>query len=105
MPAYAWTCSACGHANAAMDETCPMCRCSAVAGFREIEAARKRHESAGGAVLPGAALFADQEDRALFWNLFAPTLKVLAWIGFGIIATPPPMEACRRIDRHKPPDL
>lgn len=61
MPAYAWTCLACGQSNAAAAESCGQCACSATPTSREINAARERFTDRGGA-LQGDALMATRSD-------------------------------------------
>jgi len=61
MPAYAWTCLACGQSNAAAAESCGQCACSATPTSREINTARQRFTDRGGA-LQGDALMAARPD-------------------------------------------
>lgn len=98
MPTYAWTCSACGHANVAGAVACPACGCPAVADYRDMVSARERHERAGGAVLPGAAQFFDEEHRVAF----AGALKVLTF-PFLLFLWPSSSGISRLIDSKGPP--
>ena len=41
MPAYAWSCLACGQSNPAQVAVCSHCGCPAQATYRQIEAARQ----------------------------------------------------------------
>ena len=61
MPAYAWTCLACGQSNAAPAECCGQCACSAAPTTTQIESARQRFIAHGGA-LQGDALMASRSD-------------------------------------------
>lgn len=80
MPAYVWTCAACGHANPAGIETCPVCACAATASFRDIEQARERYQSGGGEILPGAAVL--REDG--HWAVPKAMLKIFG-MGIGML--------------------
>ncbi len=78
MPAYAWTCLACGQSNAAAAESCGQCACSATPTSREINAARQRFTDRGGE-LQGDALIATRRELT---RLEACLILLAPWIGY-----------------------
>ena len=63
MPAYDWSCLACGRSNAAAESLCLVCGCPSRCTLRDVERHRARHESYGGVVGPSAGLLRDVEDE------------------------------------------
>jgi len=55
VPAYVWSCLACGTANQPSVLVCQACSCPAEAKYREIEHFRETYELGGGTPLAGAA--------------------------------------------------
>ncbi len=82
MPTCRWTCTACGHANAAGAHACAACECPASATAREIAACRERFLRQGGA-LRGDAAAAAQADLSAFDVLGRPLLALVlaGWPG------------------------
>ena len=77
MPAYRWTCLACGSTNAPRSSACDACGCPARARTADIERCRDRFVASGGR-LQGAAAEAVVADLSAFDVLVRPTLPVLA---------------------------
>ena len=80
MPAYRWTCPACGHANDAGAPRCTSCQCPAAFSARDVDHHRRLFVEGGGTVEPGAAVLMEKKDFAIFQTLFAvPLLFLGAW--------------------------
>jgi len=80
MPTYRWTCLACGNANAAEDEACADCACSATPTSARILSSRHEFLQRGG-VLQGEAAMTAQPDLSGFEVLGKPLLYLLAVFG------------------------
>ena len=64
MPAYRWTCTACGDSNAASALACEACACPALASARDIATHRTSYVERGGVLQGDAALSAQHEFEA-----------------------------------------
>lgn len=73
MPAYDWTCSACGSENSSASDICLKCTCPANASFQQISEYRKFYVSQGGEVLPSAAKLSEADDYEIL-GTFAKAL-------------------------------
>ena len=82
MPAYVWSCLACGKKNDPGSERCSICSCPSNAAFKEIAKCREEHVARGGVILPSAGSFPDEDDYAIMKGVVKVVGKVMAVLFF-----------------------
>lgn len=80
MPAYDWSCLACGQVNTAGIAACAQCACPALAKTHQIAEFRARHVQAGGEVRAGAALFPEPGELSEWRLLLFPLGLLLGYV-------------------------
>jgi|KBSMisStaDraftv2_1062788.scaffolds.fasta_scaffold02740_11 hypothetical protein len=78
MPAYAWTCFACGASNSPGPAPCPGCACPASASVADLLRHRKAFQSAGGVLSPKATHLHEPPELWGLRLLLVP-LSALLW--------------------------
>lgn len=81
MPAYQWTCLACGHSNEPGGHACVDCACAAEASRNEITRHRDGYQARGGRILPGAAKLPEPDDNEILKVFASLGLRFLSIVG------------------------
>ena len=84
MPAYQWSCFACGSSNPPQNALCDACQCPASCNSKAIAEYRRNFVAAGGKVGPAAAPIGDGVDFSPLGSFFKmlaflPLLLITGW--------------------------
>lgn len=83
MPAYRWSCPACGSSNSSDTSQCATCCCPASFRATDVENFRREFMAQGGSVGPAAAPTLDANDISMFRVLLSLPLLLLGWWPIG----------------------
>jgi hypothetical protein len=78
MPAYIWSCLACGNENAQDIHECATCACPSNATFKEIVKSREEFVARGGIVLASAGTLPNEGDYAIMEGIVKGIGKLMA---------------------------